>query len=99
VKKKNQEQRQYPRDVWVLSPAYIVKQVTVVKKSGWSTYTDYGDVTDAGKTYRPEAMHATKAAAIASGRQQIAARSEYLAKQEALLHARSIKLDKAEIQS
>jgi hypothetical protein len=88
--------RQYPRDVWVISPAYVVKQVTVVKKCGWSSYTDYGDVTDAGKRYAPESMHETKRAAIEFGRQQIAARREYLEKQNALLDVRAIKLDKAE---
>ncbi|MFS2027085.1 hypothetical protein [Massilia sp. CT11-137] len=94
--KSKAQQRQYPRDVWVLSPAYIVKQVTVVRKCGWSTITDYGDVTEAGKIYRPEAMHASKEDAIAWGRAQIAARGEYLAKQHALLDVRRIKLDKAE---
>lgn len=96
MKSKKSEARKYPRDVWVLSPAYIVKQVMVVKKCSWSSYTDYGDITADGKTYRPEVMHATKDEAIAWGRQQIAARREYLKKQEALLDARAIKLDKAE---
>ncbi len=88
--------RTYPRTVWVLSPAYIVKQVTVVKKaSAWSSY-EYGDVDEKGKRYKLEAMHETKEGAIAYGRQQIIAREEYLEKQHALLDARRIKLDKAE---
>jgi hypothetical protein len=88
--------RQYPRDAWVLSPAYVVKQVTVVKKCGWSTLVDYGDITDTGKRYAADAMFESKQATIAYGRQQIAAREEYLAKQHALLDVRRIKLDKAE---
>lgn len=88
--------RKYPRTVWVLSPAYMVKQVTVVKKANpWSEY-EYGDVDEKGKCYRPEAMHTTKQSAIAYGRQLIIAREEYLEKQHALLDARRIKLDKAE---
>lgn len=96
MNKKAQAQRKYPRDVWVLTPAYSVKQVTVVKQSmAWSG-TDYGDETESGKRYPAQDMHATKAAAIAHGRQQIVARSEYLAKQEALLDKRLAKLHKAE---
>lgn len=90
------EQRQYPRKVWVLSPAYVVKQVTVVKKAApWSSQ-EYGDETESGKWLPLDAMHETKQAAIDWGRRQIAAREEYLEKQRALLDARRIKLDKAE---
>jgi hypothetical protein len=96
MKSKKAAGRKYPRNVWVVSPAYIVKEVTIVKKCEWSSYTDYGDITTAGKRYAPEAMHATKDAAIAWGREQIAAREAYLGKQHALLDARRIKLDKAE---
>lgn len=89
-------QRQYPRDVWVLSPAYIVKQVTVVKRSYSYSNTDYGDETADRKRYLPENMHDTKAAVIEHGRKLIDARREYLAKQVALLDTRAAKLDKAE---
>jgi hypothetical protein len=88
------KQRQYPREVWVLSPAYIPKQITIVK-SGY-VYADKYDRDANGKSYKVEALHDTKQAAIEWGRQQIAAREEYLAKQHALLDARRIKLDKAE---
>lgn len=96
MKSKNTIQRTYPRDVWVLSPAYIPKQVTVVAKSvAWSSL-DYGDRTAGGKCYRPEDMHETKESAIQRGRALIQARQEWLAKQEALLAKRSKTLDKAE---
>lgn len=88
--------RQYPRDVWVLSPAYVVKQVTVVKAAWTYAGKDYGDETADQKRYLPEQMHETKQGAIDYGRKQIAAREEYLEKQHALLDARRIKLDKAE---
>lgn len=93
---KKAEHRQYPRTVWVLSPAYMVKQVAVVRRaSAWSKY-EYGDLDAKGKRYKVEAMHETKQGAIDYGRRQIEARREYLAKQSALLDVRSIKLAKAE---
>jgi len=93
---KKAETRKYPRDVWVLSPAYVVKQVTIVgRANAWSSL-EYGDLDAKGKRYSVGAMHETKEGAIDYGRQQIAEREEYLEKQHALLDARRIKLDKAE---
>lgn len=90
------KERAYPRNGFVLSPAYQVREVTLVKRSCPWSGIDYGDETDTGKRYQVEEIHATKADAIAYGRKQIALREEYLEKQHALLDARRIKMDKAE---
>jgi hypothetical protein len=96
MKTKKREQRQYPREVWIVSPAYIVKQVTVTgQASPWSNI-EYGDRDQRGKHYALDAIHETKQGAIDWGRNQIATREVYLEKQHALLDARRIKLDKAE---
>ena len=64
--------RTYPRDIWVLTPSYAVKQVTVV--SGYRSYgsVDYGDITESTKLYRPDEMHVTKADAIVAGWDSVA---------------------------
>jgi hypothetical protein len=95
MNKKTEKAREYPYSAWVLSSAYIPKPATFVAKA-WGIWADQYDKTAEGKSYKQEAIHKTKQAAIEWGRQQIAAREEYLKKQHALLDARRIKLDKAE---
>ena len=58
--------RTYPREVWVLTPSFNPKQVTVVEAYGSSNY-DYGDVTATGKLYYCETMFPTKELAVAAG--------------------------------
>lgn len=86
--------RKYPYSAFVLTPAYIVRPVTFVRKNQWN-YRDM-DISAEGKSFAVEKIHTTKADAIAYGRQQIVLREEYLEKQHALLDARRIKMDKAE---
>jgi hypothetical protein len=63
--------RKYPRDVWVLTPSFKPKQVTVVQSyTSWNG-VDYGDVTATGKRYMVDDMHTTLEAAIAHGRARL----------------------------
>lgn len=92
---KKEAPRNYPYSAWILSAAYIPKPVTFVK-AAWGIWGKNRDVTAEGKTFKLEQIHKSKQAAIDYGRQQIVARSEYLAKQHKLLETRTVKLDKAE---
>lgn len=92
---KKEAPRNYPYSAWILSAAYIPKPVTFVRPA-WGIWGKIRDVTAEGKTFKLEQIHKTKKATIEYGRQQIVARSDYLAKQEKLLDARTAKLDKAE---
>jgi hypothetical protein len=58
--------RTYPRQVWVLTPSFKPKEVTVTGKYD-SYIRDYGDVTKAGKSYSVGDMYSTSQDAIAAG--------------------------------
>lgn len=87
--------RTYPRTVWVLTPSFNIKAVEVVKQYG-SRYTDYGDLTAAGKCYAVCDMHDSFDAAVADGRAQIEKQGEDLRKRMSSLLKRKAALTKAE---
>lgn len=89
--------RTYPRSVWILRASMKPVEVTVVKNYG-SPYTDYGDLTEAGKLYPVSEMYPTKADAIAAGRRQLGAQEVRLALQSQRIAKRRAALDKAEAQ-
>lgn len=87
--------RTYPRNVWILRASMKPVEVTVVKNYD-SPYTDYGDLTEAGKLYPVPDMYPTKAHAIAAGRRQLGAQEVRLALQSQRIAKRRAALDKAE---
>ena len=86
--------RTYPRDVWVLTPTFAPKQVTVTRRYP-SSFTDYGDVTEKGKLYRPDEMHPTKRVALDEGWKRIQAAQDDLDKRAARLTKKRDNLIKA----
>jgi hypothetical protein len=78
--------RTYPRQVWVLTPSFKPKEVTVTGKLD-SYMRDYGDVTKAGKYYAVGDMYSTSQDAIAAG-------WVILERQRNALSERSAELDK-----
>lgn len=90
------EKREYPRQVWVLTPSYKPTEVTVVQRyAAWSNH-DYGDQTDKGKLYHMAHMHASKSAAIAAGREAIKKVQADINKRQENLNKRVAALDKSE---
>lgn len=92
---KKEVQSQYPRDVWVLTKAYVVKKVTVVASRRFWGSRD-GVQSKYGKAYLLSEIHESKAEAIQHGRAEVAKRRAYLEQQSTMLDKRAAKLDKAE---
>ena len=89
--------RTYPRDIWVLTPSYAVKKVTVVGAYRSYSATDYGDLTSTSKLYSSVQMHATKADAIAAGRASILKIQADIDKRLSNLHKKCDNLRKAAV--
>ena len=85
--------RTYPYTAWVLTPAFLVKEVTLCERAFAS---DDWDKTAAGKPYHLKDLHATKSAAISCGRQQIIKQTDDLKKKQENLVKKASNLDKAE---
>ncbi len=89
--------RIYPYKAWVLLPSFKPKEVELVRVYGsYGLYAEY-DQSANGKLYHAEHdLHPTKAAAIAVGRERVAAQQADLAKRQERLNKRIAALDKAE---
>jgi len=88
--------RKYPRNVWVLTPAFKPKEITVISAySSWN-YADYGDMAAGGKRYAVENMHATLADAIAAGRAALVKAQADTDKRQETINKKARALDKAE---
>lgn len=62
--------RKYPRTEYVVSPAGIVRAVTLTgPHSGWS-HSNH-DIADNGKTYNFHHLYLTRKAAVAAGRKAV----------------------------
>lgn len=85
--------RNYPYTAWVLTPAFLVKEVTLCERSFGS---DEWDKTAEGKAYHVNDLHPTKSAAISAGRQQIIKQADDLKKKRENLAKKASNLDKAE---
>lgn len=84
--------RKYPYQAWVVSPAYVVKEVTIIG----STYSNGWDRTDTGKSYHINALHVSKKAAIAAGRAEVVKAEADLVKRRQNLDKKIAQLNKAE---
>lgn len=84
--------RKYPYQAWVLSPSYVVKEVTITG----SAYSDQWDRTEAGKSYHINDLHPTKKAAIVAGREDVVKAEADLVKRRTNLDKKIAQLDKAE---
>lgn len=90
--------RTYPRQAWVLQPSFRPKEITLVRKYSSYSSTDYGDESDTGKVYPPNAMFDTKADAIEAGHMRLNKQIATLDKQRIAIDKRAAALKKAEKQ-
>ncbi|WP_312141258.1 hypothetical protein [Stutzerimonas nitrititolerans] len=90
-------ERTYPYKAWVLMPSFKIVEVELVECYGsWGRYMEW-DKASSGKSYNVERdLYPTKAAAIAVGRERVAAQQADLAKRQERLNKRIAALDKAE---
>lgn len=61
----------YPYTAWVLQPSFKPKEVTFVERALAYGIEDYGCVSEAGKWYRRDQIHATKTDAIIFGHSEV----------------------------
>ncbi|HVH90850.1 MAG TPA: hypothetical protein VM783_05610 [Candidatus Acidoferrum sp.] len=85
--------RTYPYTAWVLTPAFLVKEVTLCEKAFGG---DDWDRTAAGKPYHVKDLHPSRSTAISAGRQQIIKQADDLKKKRENLAKKASNLDKAE---
>lgn len=90
-------ERTYPYKAWTLQPSFKPVEVELVSQYGcWGSGCDW-DKTEKGKCFNVERdLYPTKAAAIAVGRERVAAQQADLAKRQERLNKRIAALDKAE---
>jgi hypothetical protein len=88
--------RTYPRQIWVLTPAFQVKEVEVVKPYvSWSD-DDYGDLAAEGKCYPVSEMFPSRDAAIVEGFARLKTQQEFLTKRQAAIDKKLNNLRKAQ---
>jgi len=61
----------YPYKAWVLQPSFKPKEVTFVEQALAYGIEDYGCVSETGKWYRRDQIHATKTDAIIFGHSEV----------------------------
>lgn len=87
--------RTYPRQVWVLTPSFVPKEVTVLKKYSSYASSDYGDISESGKIYPLSEMFPSKEAVIAEGYRRIQEQESKIQKMLATLEKKNRNLEKA----
>ncbi|MFE1574360.1 hypothetical protein ACFIQG_21575 [Comamonas odontotermitis] len=83
----------FPYTGWVLTPSFTPKQV-VFKEDANSWFGDW-HVTEKGKRYSTECIHAAKEAAIEAGHQSLKQQQAALDKKQINIHKRRAALEKA----
>lgn len=88
------QERTYPFNAFVLTPAMLVKEITLVEPYGLiGAYAKYSR-SESGKVYHENDLHPTIAKAIEAGLAQLAAQQEKLIKQQWNINKKAANLRK-----
>lgn len=90
-----EQKRIYPRDVWVLTPSFKPKKVTVVRGYEHSSAFE-GDYDAGGKYYSVGELYSTPGTAVAAGRAKVEEMEVRMRKLGQSIEKRRAALDKFE---